>query len=283
MLTRETQSQGTIELATEDYLPTLVGSFLLDRRTQGLSGGTVEFCRKKLKYFTDYCESQSLTQATQLTAEFLRGYIAWVQESHNPGGTHAIFRGLRAFLYWVEAEEIIPAWKNPMRKVKAPRVAVEPIVPVPLEDVGAMLRACGRGTLTGERDRAVMLVLLDTGIRANELVQMNLQDLDLGSGAALVVKGKGSKPRPVYFGRRTRRALRAYLRQRHDDSPALWVTRSGERLSYWALTGILERRAQLAGVPKPSAHDFRRAFALTMLRNGADIFSLQKLMGHADL
>ncbi len=283
MFPAKTKSQGTIQVANDDYLPILVKSFLIDRRTQGLSGGTIEFCRKKLKYFTDFCESQSLTQVTQLTSDFLRQYISLMQENHNPGGVHALFRALRAFLYWVEEEEIIPDWKNPMRKLKAPRVAIEPIVPVSLEDVTALLKTCKRGMFTGERDRSVLLTLLDTGVRAGEFCRLNLDDIDLGTGAIMIIQGKGRKPRVVFIGRRTRRAIRAYLRKRRDDSPALWVTRSGERMTYWALTGVMERRAKLAGIQKPSPHDFRRAFALEMLRNGADVFSLQKLMGHADL
>jgi site-specific recombinase XerD len=152
-----------------------------------------------------------------------------------------------------------------------------------MEDVAALLATCQRGEFAGERDRAVMLALLDTGLRAKEFYKMDLKDIDLGTGAALVVRGKGGKPRPVYFGRRTRRAIRAYLRTRRDNSPALWVTTQGERLTYQALRGILRRRAKTAGIPAPSPHDFRRAFALAMLRNGSDIFALQKLMGHADL
>ena len=77
--------------------------------------------------------------------------------------------------------------------------------------------------------------------------------------------------------------VRAYLRLRRDKKPALWVTRNGERLTYWGLRQIIRRRSFQAGVDTPSIHSFRRAFAVNMLRAGVDIFSLQKLMGHADL
>ncbi|GAB4405088.1 MAG: hypothetical protein Kow00123_17150 [Anaerolineales bacterium] len=70
-----------------------------------------------------------------------------------------------------------------------------------------------------------------------------------------------------------------------NDTPAspLWITRTGDRLTYWGLRQILRRRAERAGVPAPSPHDFRRAFALAALRNGVDLISLQRLLGHADL
>ncbi len=86
------------------------------------------------------------------------------------------------------------------------------------------------------------------------------------------------------MGRKTRRIIRSYLRTRHDQSPALFVSKDGERLTYDGLRQLLERRAKLAKLGnKPTLHGFRRAFALNMLRSGVDIFVLQRLMGHADL
>jgi len=267
-----------------DYLPLVVESFLTDRRVQGAAAGTLQFYGAKLKLFTDYCEAQALRQISELTPDFLRRFMLYLSEGHNAGGKHAAFRSLRACLHWVEDEEIMgEGWKNPIRKLKAPKVEIEPIVPVSLEDVTALVGACEHGTFTGERDKAIFLALLDTGARAKELCSMNLEDMDLATGAIMITKGKGSKPRIVFIGQRTRRAVRAYLRQRKDNSPALWITRLGERLSYYALRDLMRRRAKDAGVENPSPHDFRRAFALQMLRNGADIFALQKLMGHADL
>ena len=284
----KTENQRIINISaerSEEYLPILVESFLLDRRTQGLASGTVEFYRKKLKLFLAFAEAHALTQLTELTPDFLRQFLLYLgEEKHNPGGVHTFFRSVRTFLRWVEFEEIMPeGWKNPIHKVKAPKVPQEVIEPVSLEDVASLLATCQRGKFTGERDRAILLTLLDTGARASELCNINLDDLDLASGAAMIKQGKGRKPRVVFFGRKTRRAIRAYLRQRKDNHPALWVTLSGERICYITLREILRRRAKLAGIPIASPHDFRRAFALEMLRNGADIFALQKLMGHADL
>jgi site-specific recombinase XerD len=73
------------------------------------------------------------------------------------------------------------------------------------------------------------------------------------------------------------------MRHRSDNHPALWVTDDSERLEYNGLRGILVRRAKQAGIKAPTLHSFRRAFAINMLRAGVDVFSLQKLMGHADL
>jgi site-specific recombinase XerD len=124
---------------------------------------------------------------------------------------------------------------------------------------------------------------MDTGARAGELVGMNLEDVEL-NGAVLIRQGKGGKPRTVYFGRKTRQAIRKYLRKRTDKSNALWASNVGERLTYWGLRQIIRRRAEKAGVEVPSLHDFRRYFALECLRSGKmSIYELQHLMGHSDL
>jgi integrase/recombinase XerD len=167
--------------------------------------------------------------------------------------------------------------------VKAPKVPIEPLEPVAFETVAQMIKACRHNTFTGDRDVAILLCLLDTGARASEFLSVNLEDINQARGDILIRQGKGHKPRTVYIGKQSKRALRRYLSNRHDDSSALWVThpRFGtERLSYDGLREILNRRAQVANVDKPTLHDFRRAFALSMLRNRIDIFTLAKLMGH---
>lgn len=284
MSASRTQDQGIIILSQQDYLPLLIESFLIDRKSQGLVAGSVHFYQKKLKYFLKFCEAQAITQISQLNAELLRRYILEISETHNPGGVHACFRPLRTFLRWVEEEELMPSdWRNPIRKVRAPRLPVEPIEPIAIQDVSALAETCKR-TFSGARDRAMILGLLDTGARAQEFLNLNLEDIEVATGSALIRQGKGRKPRMVFLGRKTIRALRVYLRFRHDTNPALWVSIHGERMTYAALRCLLRRRAQQAGLKKiPTPHDFRRAFALVMLRNGVDIFALQKLMGHSDL
>lgn len=279
-----TQDQGTIVLSQQDYIPLMVESFLIDRRAQAVSTETLSFYQKKLKYFLTFCEAQVVTQVSQLTPDLIRRFILQLAETHNQGGVHACFRPLRTLLLWVESEEIMPAgWKNPIRKVKAPRLTIQPIEPIALDDVRALAETC-QHDYSGTRDRAIILGLLDTGARAQEFLNLNLEDIDLATGSLLIRKGKGGKPRVAFLGRKSIRALRAYIRLRHDTNPALWVSIHRDRMSYAALRCMLRRRAQLAGLAAiPTPHDFRRAFALLMLRSGVDIFALQKLMGHSDL
>jgi integrase/recombinase XerD len=161
---------------------------------------------------------------------------------------------------------------------------IEPLEPVELATVKQMLSVCEHGSLVGERDRAILLALLDTGARAGELLNMNLEDLNYATGEIIIRCGKGRKPRVVFLGKKSRRALRAYLKTRRNEEPALWVTKFGTRLSYDGLRAVITHRAKLAEVESPQLHDFRRAFALNFLRNNpGEIFALQRLMGHADL
>jgi site-specific recombinase XerD len=146
-----------------------------------------------------------------------------------------------------------------------------------------MLATCTRGTFTGDRDKALLLALLDSGCRASEFTALDVGDVNLSTGSVIIRKGKGNKSRVTFLGVKVRRELGRYLRARHDECPALWVGRDGQRLTYAGLRQVVRRRAIAAGVPVPSLHSFRRAFALACLRGGMDVYSLQRLMGHADL
>jgi site-specific recombinase XerD len=277
--------QTIFEFSQGDYINATAESFLIDRQARELSRHTLKFYREFLRTFIEYCNGNSLSFIQEITADFLRRYFLAFGEKHNPGGVHGAYRTLRAFFQWLMKEEVMaPDWKNPMLKVKAPKVVLDPLEPISIQDVRALINTCQRGDFIGERDRALFLFLLDTGARAREVCNMNIKDVDLNTGAVMIRYGKGGKTRMVFIGRTTRRAMRAYLRLRRDSSPALFVSKDEERLTYDGLRQLLERRAKRAKLGnKPKLHGFRRAFALNMLRSGVDIFVLQRLMGHSDL
>lgn len=264
-----------------DYLAVWIGAFLTAKRAGGMAKNTILFYTRKLRQFTDYCESQQLKQIEQITPSFIREYLLYLEDrGHNAGGRHACYRALRVFLYWYEQEAEPTGWTNPIRKVSAPRVSLEPLEGVSLQDVRAMVNACRRGTHWGDRDAAILLCLLDTGCRAREFLEINLEDVNQATGEILIRKSKGQRPRYVFLGQTARKALRRYLRHRQDTYPALWLSREDDRLAYSSLRDMVTRRAEEAGIEPPALHDFRRAFALNYLRNGGDIFSLAKILGH---
>jgi integrase/recombinase XerD len=266
-----------------DRLQEWTEAFIMDRKARNLSRRTVEFYTYKLKYFTDFCFSKGVMNVLKISPSLLRDYLLDLEtKGHNPGGCHAAYRTVKSFLLWWENEVEPDDWSNPIRKVKAPKVAVEPLDPVNIVDVRAMIEVCP-DTLTGHRDRAMMLFLLDTGVRASELVSLDLEDVNLITGDIMVRKGKGRKPRFVYLGSKSRKTLRAYLKLRKDACDALWITDDEERITYWGVKSLMVRRAGQAGVNIPQLHAFRRWFALSCLRTGMNIYSLQELMGHSDL
>ena len=267
----------------EDNLQMWIEAFLQDRKIQNLSMRTLEFYLCKLNNFINFCESKAVKNIMQITPNLLRQYLLEHERiGHNPGGCHAAYRTVKTFLRWWENEVEPQGWTNPIKKVKAPKMSIEPLDPVDIEAVKAMMAVCPHN-LTGHRDKAMMLFLLDTGVRARELVSIKLEDVNPITGDVLVRVGKGRKPRIVYLGSKSRKALRAYLRLRHDHCEALWITDEKEWLTFWGVKSLMIRRANQAHVKTPQLHAFRRWFALSCLRAGMNVYSLQELMGHADL
>ena len=270
-------------LGISTHLETWLEAFLLDRKSQNMSSHTIQFYRAELQRFAGFAESQVITDVMQITPNTIRAFLAWLEETgHNPGGRHAAYRALKAFLRWFESEVEPDNWKNPVNKIKPPKLAQDVLEPAALEDIGALLKVCG-ADLLGARDRAIFLFLLDTGARANEALSVDVEDVDLVTGAVMIRMGKGRKSRTVFLGQKSRKALRAYLKGRRDNCAALFASDDGKRLAYGGLRGIVTRRASQAGIDPPELHSFRRAFAINMLRAGVDVYSLQELMGHADL
>ena len=283
MATNDVNQRTINTYLQDDYLLVWIEAFLIDRKAQNMSRGTLGFYQCKLKNFTEFCESRAVKNILQITPPLLREYLLEFEiKGHNPGGCHAAYRTVKTFLRWWENEVEPKDWINPIRKVKAPKLNIELLEPVDLEAVKKMIEAC-KNNLTGQRDKALMLFLLDTGVRASELVSINLEDVNTIIGEVLVKLGKGRKSRAVYLGSKSRKALRTYLKLRQDSSNALWITDEGERITYWGVKMIIRRRANQAKVNTPELHAFRRWFALTCLRAGMDVYSLQELMGHADL
>ena len=260
-------------------------AFLIDRRARGLAPRTVEWYAEQLKPFLLWLEEQGITEVLAITPEHLRRYLIALGDEHNPGGVAGRFRAIRAFLNWWGMEYAPDDWHNPIRRVRPPRVPVEPLDPVDLEDLCAMLATCEPKTFHGDRDRAILMFLLDSGVRRAEFLALNVGDVNLKTGAVVIRHAKNNKTRVTFIGAKTRKAVHRYLQHRGPlrDSAPLWVTQEGERLTPWGLRGLIRRRALLANVPEPSIHSFRRGFALAALRSGIDLLTVARLLGHSSL
>jgi site-specific recombinase XerD len=269
----------------ERDLERMTREFLRDARARDLSPFTVTFYGRELRFFAEYCRGRGMGRVTDITPAELRAFMEYleVERKRNPGGRHAAYRALRAFVRWWAAEVEPEGWRNPFERVKPPKVTAEPIQGVTPGQVRAMVEACpSRGA--GLRNRAILLCLYDSAARASEFVALDITDVDTIAGDVHVRHGKGRKSRTTYLGNTARRALRRYLRGRGDTSPALWVTRQSDRLTVHGLQSLLISLARAAGIEDPpSPHDYRRGATLSLLRAGVDVFTLQRILGHADL
>lgn len=276
--------QTTLEkILVDDYLTTWLQAFIVDREAANLADASIAFYKQRLHLFEQYADSQAITKISQITSDGIRQFMIWLESTgHNPGGQHGCFRVLKVFLrwYWIETEQ---TQRNPIERVRAPRVELAPITGIESSEFQKLLSACrGRG-FYDLRDSAIICALFDSGCRATEALEIRLEDFNHTTGQILIRKSKSKKPRVVFLGQTSRRVVRKYLMARKDFSEWLFVTHAGEKLTRWGLRLLLERRAKQAGIPPQSAHDFRRGWALTMLKNGMDVFSLQRLGGWSDL
>lgn len=252
-----------------------LAQFELDNRSRRLSPHTLEHHRFHLGRFAAWCEAHDANTVGAITAPLIRACLVAMQDRNlSPHTVHGTARVIKRFLNFCVGEELIA--QSPMRRVAMPRIP-KTILPAFSEaDVRRLLDAC----LT-ERDRAAILVLLDTGLRASEFIALDGSDVDLALGTVKVRQGKGGKDRTVYLGHRSREALGRYLQR--ADGPLWRNPRNGRRLTDSGLRQLLERIGRRAAVAECHPHTFRRTFALWSLRAGMSIYHLQRLMGHEDL
>lgn len=267
-------------------------AFIVDRTARQLSPRTIKFYQDELGWFSAWLAAQNppITHMPQITADLIRQYQIHLSQTRNPGGVHAAWRTIKAWLNWYAIELDDDSWRNPIRKVQPPKITSEPLPGIPIEHIKILLAVCNPKTITGQRDKAIITFLFDTGVRKEELVALNIEDINLKTGAVQILHGKGNKSRPVYLGAKARRELIRYLRTRPatmdgaDPAPSdpLFLNQAKTRLTGAGLRQIIRRRAAQANLPEPGLHDFRRAFALESLRNGIDLITLMHLMGHTD-
>ena len=219
----------------------------------------------------------------------LRHYLAHMRESGAARTTIARkVASLRSFYKFLIREGVVS--DNPATSLSVPRL--EKRLPVFLDEdqVTRLLDAADTAEPAGRRDRAILEMLYSTGMRIGELAAVSLEDLDL-IGEVVVAKGKGKKERLVPLGAAAVQALRDYLevrgaiaQRRRTNRRALFVNKAGGRLSDRGVRRIFHKYARRVGLPDTvSPHTLRHSFATHMLNRGADLRSVQELLGHASI
>jgi integrase/recombinase XerD len=274
-----------------------VESFLVAKKAEGKSPNTIAFYQAMLGVFMRRIEVVDLRDIKETE---IREYILYLQSEHVPYGEghplhqpdrrlsqHSVkahWASLSTFFNWAHQEGIIK--KNPMARIGRPRTPKKLKSGLTLQEVQALLGTCK--TKDGKRearDVAILLLLVDTGCRVSEVCQLHLADVDFANGCVKAY-GKGAKERIVYVGRETIKAIRRYIstfRPRPRAGDWLFLTYDGRQMTRFGVASLLSRLGRAAGVSRVHAHRFRHTMAIQFLRNGGDIFSLQRLLGHTTL
>jgi integrase/recombinase XerD len=259
--------------------------FFLDRRCRGLRPGSLAWYKEKLGGFLCWFSNTYPGTACQdLTSGLLRKFVEVEQRrGRSAGGINGHLRAVKSFTRFLAEEGTIEA----APKVKFLRE--DKPLPKTLSD-GAMRRMIEKAgslkTFSGQRDRAAMLLLLETGLRASELCRLRVKDLDL-QGFSLVISRKTRQEQRLFFGHTTARGLLGYKKRRERMKPCgaedpLFVTEQGRELTPRRLYHALAEYGRRCKIPgSVSAHCWRRSCATRLHQQGESVFTIQRLLGHA--
>ncbi len=189
------------------------------------------------------------------------------------------YRGLFRFCGWLVDEDELA--ENPMKTLSPPQPTCKPVPVLTDDELAALMKACAGKDFRDRRDEAMIRLLLDCGIRVSELCGLTVDGVDLDQGMALV-RGKGSKVRPVYFGARTTRAVDRYLRNAAPSGGRTSTPCSSPSAAPCRPDGVRERmkvRGEQAGIEDLHPHRFRHTFAHDFLMNGGQERDLKRLAG----
>ncbi|HLS55717.1 MAG TPA: tyrosine-type recombinase/integrase [Zeimonas sp.] len=217
--------------------------------------------------------------ATALGRADIEGYITALLARTSPGTANNRYRGLQAFFTWLVAEDELPT--NPMARMRPPVIPEAPPPVLGEAELTRLLATCAGRDFRSRRDRAIILLLLDTGLRRAECAALTLDDLDLDA-QTVRVQGKGRRARVVAFGKRATLALDRYLRARREHPaayrPNLWLGRAGP-MTPNGIYQVVRDRALEAGLPPVHTHQLRHTFAHAWLAAGGQEHDLMRLAG----
>lgn len=295
-------------MKTQLTLSQAIAAYLDEAHAERLSPHTIADYSNSFRHLRAYLVDDRPLAA--ITADDLIGFFAGLALPRSPAGIAArpsrpigakqalnIHTGLSALWSWAmrrgyTAHHVV----HDIRRPKPERPAITPLTE---GDIKAILAGCDRSIAyarrgqaitdytrpTAQRDRAIILLLIDTGIRASELSALRLLDIDLRN-RTITVFGKGAKERSLPIGPITARALARHITGNRADAPAnapLFLGLRGEALTRDALQKLLRRLGEQAKVSNVHPHRFRHTFAIQYLRNGGNTRALQEALGHETL
>jgi integrase/recombinase XerD len=274
------------------FYQVMVG-YILSIESRHLSPHTIADYKNTFKKFMSFIGKD--TSFEKITSKQIQEFLATFDTVTNNTLLH-YYAGLAAMWSWAVKEEIVP--RNVVHLLTPPKPEQREILPFTEAEFKALLSVVARSkaydrpgkrksdhaTIHPERARALLLMLLDTGLRASELTSLKLFQVD-NRNQRVQVMGKGALERSVPFSPRTAQALWRYLTTRPDaeQSEPLFITYNNRKIDTTALAKSLKALGEKASVSNVHPHRFRHTFAIQYLRNGGDPYTLQKLLGHSTL
>jgi site-specific recombinase XerD len=276
-------------------LDSLIKGYLLNCKTENKSPKTISGYEMALRNFSWYCKEQNFPEVQKLTAVHVRHFLWYLaSEPHRWNSTspaakrqvssttvNGYFRALRTFFGWLEREQLVI--ENPFKNLKPPKIDKKIIQALSPTEIDRLFKLCMGNNMLDVRNKAILSVFLDTGLRISELTNLTLDDVDMDNASLLIRHGKGGKQRVVRIGNKAQKVLWKYITlYRQGNSNRLFLNRTGEPLGVLGIKILIKRLGDRAKV-KVHAHQLRHTFAISFLRAGGDVFSLQYLLGHSTL
>lgn len=271
-----------------DYIKRFI-TWLKDEK--GYSPHTVSNYLRDLNQFAEQAGREIAIDA--IDTFIIRNYIYSLNIRNKSSSVARKLSALRTFFRFLEHENLIP--DNPMASISMPKQEQHIPVFLSVDEVFALLEAPGQGESFAARDRAILELLYSTGMRVSELVSCNMANLDFET-EMVMVRGKGNRERLIPFGAQAVKSLRVYLTEREEllrkrlqqgkkfDQNSLFLNSRGTRLTARSVERMISNYGRKARLDKPvTPHVLRHSFATHLLEMGADMRSVQELLGHASL
>lgn len=257
--------------------------FLAEKKISGFTQKTLAFYHDSAGALVRFVQEAEGDVDVDALQEWIAPFFLAAQERGTTSTTrHTYWRGIKTFTRFLDAEGYTK------EAIRLPKVASSQttVRPLSTDQIRAVLSAFDTSTFRGLRNQTLVRLLFDTGLRLQEACGVTTLDVDLHEGYLLVRHGKGQKERSVPFGKKTRKALWAYLKQREryarPQYKELFITEEGTPFSARGVQMMFKRlrkRVQMEGI-RLSPHTARHSFALHYIEAGGDPFSLQRILGH---
>jgi len=244
------------------------------------------------RYLTRFLEFSKVKHPKDITDDTVREYRLWL--NRQPAGNDTLKKrtqnyymiALRAFLKYLVRQRITSL---PPERIDLAKVSERTIDMISIDELNRLLSAPDVSTLQGLRDKAMLELFFSTGLRVSELASLS-RELDIDADE-FSIRGKGEKVRVVFISPEARTAVKSYLKKRNDMEDAMFVNivrdaakTAPTRLTSRSIERIVKHYAIKAGISKKvTPHVIRHSFATDLLSNGADIRSVQMLLGHANI